>query len=79
MTTGLDGLLDIRQKNDMLNALKFLVEYTGTALLSWAGPGKESGKEDQIIYNQRTTSRDELFEGIFRCMASEASANIFPF
>jgi hypothetical protein len=34
MTTGLDGLLDIRQKNDMLNALRFLVEYTGTALLS---------------------------------------------
>lgn len=29
-----DGLLDIRQKNDMLNALIFLVEYTGTALLS---------------------------------------------
>lgn len=40
MTTGLEGLLDIRQKNDMLNALIFLVEYTGTALLSWAGPGK---------------------------------------
>ena len=40
MTTGLDGLLDIRQKNDMLNALRFLVEYTGTALLSFYGPGK---------------------------------------
>lgn len=40
MTTGLDGLLDIRQKNDMLNALRFLVEYTGTALLSGAGPGR---------------------------------------
>lgn len=45
MTTGLDGLLDIRQKNDMLNALRFLVEYTGTALLSWAGPGKEIWEE----------------------------------
>lgn len=34
MTTGLEGLLDIRQKNDMLNALIFLVEYTDTAPLS---------------------------------------------
>ncbi|GAA0167842.1 hypothetical protein LIER_22687 [Lithospermum erythrorhizon] len=27
MTTGLDGLLDIRQKNDMLNALRFLESF----------------------------------------------------
>ena len=40
MTTGLDGLLDIRQKNDMLNALRFLVEYPCTALLSFYGPGR---------------------------------------
>lgn len=41
MTTGLEGLLDIRKKkNDMLNALRFLVEYTGTALLSFYGPGR---------------------------------------
>lgn len=33
MTTGLEGLLNIRQKNDMRHALRFLVEYTGTALL----------------------------------------------
>lgn len=39
MTTGLEGLLDIRQKNDMLNALIFLVEYTGSSKLSWPGKG----------------------------------------
>lgn len=50
MTTGLEGLLDIRQKNDMLNALIFLVEYTGTALLSGAGPGKGrwEGRPDNL-------------------------------
>ncbi len=34
MTTGLDGLLDIIKINDMLNVLRLIVEYTGTALLS---------------------------------------------
>ena len=34
MTIGLEGLLNIRQKNDMLNALIFLVEHMGIARLS---------------------------------------------
>lgn len=52
MTTGLDGLLDIRQKNDMLNALRFLVEYTGTALLSsklsWPEKGIWEGRPENL-------------------------------
>lgn len=72
MTTGLDGILDIRQKNDMLNALRFLVEYTGPSKFLWPGKGNPVRK-----------TRESRTKGLLLVMSEsfglEASAKIFPF